>query len=506
MPAPDSLRQIPSVASLLATDEIRSLLARHPRAVVLRAVRRLLDGYRDAVLGGEWSGRTREEWISLLLADLPAEVASGERISLRRVINATGVVVHTNLGRAPLAEEAIRAISETASGYSNLEFDLAGGTRSRRLVHVEEMLLSLTGAESVHVVNNNAAAVVLCLAGLARGKDVIVSRGELVEIGGSFRIPEIMAASGANLVEVGTTNRTRLADYERAIGPETALLLKIHRSNFRITGFTEEASSADLASLGDRAGIPVMEDLGSGAVFDFGEAGIHGTPTVRQALAHGPGIVTVSGDKLLGGPQAGIIAGRKILVDPLKTHPLSRALRIDKLCLAALAATLRLYADERMAAARIPVLEMILEGERSVRARARRLVGKVRRKQARAARGTPGSPTGARPGPGDDPEGGAGLTVRVESSFSSPGGGAMPEVEIPTACVSVSHTRIRAEELEERLRTGSPPVVGRVAKGRILLDMRTVRDEELAALAAALVAAAGGMPPREMIDPRKRGG
>ncbi len=491
MPAPDSLRQIPSVASLLANDEIRALLARHPRAVVLRAVRRLLDAYRDAARGKKGGDRTRAEWVSLLLADLPAEVASGERISLRRVINATGVVVHTNLGRAPLAEEAIRAVSETASGYSNLEFDLAGGTRSRRLVHVEEMLLSLTGAESVHVVNNNAAAVFLCLAGLARGRDVIVSRGELVEIGGSFRIPEILAASGANLVEVGTTNRTRLADYERAIGPATALFLKVHRSNFRITGFTEEASSADLASLGDRTGIPFMEDLGSGAVFDFGQAGIHGTPTVRQALAHGPGIVTVSGDKLLGGPQAGIIAGRKTLVDPLKKHPLSRALRIDKLCLAALAATLRLYDDERMAAARIPVLRMILEEESSVRARARKLAGRVRREQARAVRGMPDCPTGAEPVPGDGPAGGAGLTVRVEGSFSSPGGGAMPEIEIPTAVVSVSHPRIRVEELEERLRTGTPPVVGRVAKGRILLDMRTVRDAELAELSAALVAAAG---------------
>ncbi len=492
MPEPDSLRQFPSVASLLATDEIRSLLAAHPRPVVVKAVRRLLDRYRGAVRRGEGPGRTRKEWTSLLLDDLPGEVASGERISLERVINATGVVVHTNLGRAPLAAEAIRAVSDAASGYSNLEFDLAGGTRSRRLVHVEEMLLSLTGAESVHVVNNNAAAVVLCLAGLARGKDVIVSRGELVEIGGSFRIPEILAASGANLVEVGTTNRTRLSDYERAIGPATALLLKIHRSNFRITGFTEEATSAELATLGDRAGIPVMEDLGSGAVFDFGEAGIPGTPTVRQALSCGPGIVTVSGDKLLGGPQAGIIAGRKALVDPLKRHPLSRALRIDKLCLAALAATLRLYDDARTAAARIPVLAMILEGEPSVRARARRLVGRVRREQARALAG-------------DGSAGGAGLTVRVERSVSSPGGGSMPEVEIPTACVSVFHPRIREEELERRLRTGSPPVVGRVAKGRILLDLRTVRDEELGPLARALVGAATGMPPPEKIDPRERG-
>jgi L-seryl-tRNA(Ser) seleniumtransferase len=453
-------------------------------------MRKLLDAYRSEALREKGAGIPREEWISRLLAALPGVVAEGEEITLRRVINATGVVVHTNLGRAPLSEEAIRAISDTASGYSNLEFDLAGGTRSRRLVHVEEMLLALSGAESVHVVNNNAAAVFLCLAGLARGKDVIVSRGELVEIGGSFRVPEILAASGANLVEVGTTNRTRPADYERAVGPATALLLKIHRSNFRITGFTEEVPAADLAVLGNRFGIPVMEDLGSGAVFDFAGAGIPGTPTIRQALAQGPGIVTVSGDKLLGGPQAGIIAGRKNLVEPLKKHPLSRVLRIDKLCLAALAATLRLYADERRAAARLPVLQMILEGEGIARGRARKLIAKVRRQTALARR-RDGTSAGDAvvAGPRDGSAAGGGLTLHVVPSVSSPGGGAMPEVEIPTACVAVSHPHIRVEELEARLRKGIPPVVGRIAKGKLLLDMRTVRDGELAELAAVLAAA-----------------
>lgn len=488
MPAPDSLRQIPSVASLLQRDEIRSLLARYPRAVVLEAMRKLLDECRGEALREKGPGRPREEWISRLLAALPGAIAEGDEITLRRVINATGIVVHTNLGRAPLSEEAVRAVTATAAGYSNLEFDLAGGTRSRRLVHVEEMLLALTGAESVHVVNNNAAAVFLCLAAMARGKDVIVSRGELVEIGGSFRIPEILAASGANLVEVGTTNRTRSTDYERAVGPATALLLKVHRSNFRVTGFTEEVSTADLAVLGSRFGIPVMEDLGSGAVFDFAGAGIPGTPTIRQALAQGPGIVTVSGDKLLGGPQAGIIAGRKDLVDPLKKHPLSRVLRIDKLCLAALAATLLLYADERRAAARLPVLEMILEGEEIARSRARKLIAKVRRQRAPAGRRDGSSAGDSVAGPGGVPAAGTGLTLHVEPSVSSPGGGAMPEVEIPTACVAVSHPHIRVEELEARLRKGIPPVVGRIAKGKLLLDMRTVRDGELAELAAALSA------------------
>jgi L-seryl-tRNA(Ser) seleniumtransferase len=403
----------------------------------------------------------------LLLSRLPAEISQMEAPSLRRVINATGIVIHTNLGRAPLCQDAVRAISDAGAGYSNLEFDLASGGRSSRLLHVEGLVLALTGAESAHVVNNNAAAVLLCLAGLARGREVLVSRGELVEIGGSFRIPDILAESGATLVEVGTTNRTRLADYESAVTGRTALLLKVHRSNFSITGFTEEASAAELASLGGRLGIPVMEDLGSGAVFDFSSVGIPGTPTVRQALQQGPGVVTVSGDKLLGGPQAGIIAGRKSIVDPLKKHPLSRALRIDKLCLAALEATLRLYADERRALSRIPVLSMIAEDEKSIRRRARKLVRRV-------------SAGGA-----------AGLVLSVEPGHSSPGGGAMPEVLIPTSCVSVAHPRVRVEELEERLRLGDPPVVGRIGKGKLLLDMRTVGDAELPALASAILAAAG---------------
>ena len=468
MPDQERLRNIPSVASLLESREIRRLLVRIPRAVVVDAIRRTLSVLRGEASLAASALRSRDEWTALLLSRLPPEIAAGESPSLRRVINATGVVIHTNLGRAPLPEEGIRAASEAARGYSNLEFDLATGGRSSRLVHVEGRIAGLTGAEAAHVVNNNAAAVLLCLAGMARGREVLVSRGELVEIGGSFRIPDIMSESGATLVEVGTTNRTRLADYENAVTARTALLLKVHRSNFSISGFTEEVSAAALSELGGRLGIPVMEDLGSGAIFDFSAAGIPGTPTVRQALAQGPGVVTVSGDKLLGGPQAGIIAGRSAIVDPLKKHPLSRALRVDKLCLAALEATLCLYADERRALARIPVLAMITEGESAVRTRARRLVRRVR--------------TG----------GGGGLELTIERAHSSPGGGAMPEVLIPTHCVAVSHPGVRAEELEGRLRQGNPPVVARIGKGRVLLDMRTVRDGELQELAAALLAAAAG--------------
>ena len=472
MTGPEALRNLPSVSHLLETDEVRTLLARHPRAVVVGAIRRILERLREEATAGGGAAHRRAEWSSLLLARLPGEIRSGEEIPLRRLINATGVVIHTNLGRAPLPEEAVRALAEVAARYSNLEYDLETGARFRRLAHVEEMLLELTGAESVHVVNNNAAAVLLCLAGVARGREVIVSRGELVEIGGSFRIPDILAESGATLVEVGTTNRTRLSDYERAAGPRTAMLLKVHRSNFRMSGFTEEVTASELAVLGDRIGIPVMEDLGSGALFDFQAAGIPGTPTVRQALRQGPGIVTVSGDKLLGGPQAGIIAGRSALVDPLKRHPLSRALRMDKLCLAALAATLRLYADERRAAARIPVLRMMLEEEKDIRARARRLVRRVNREAARAVPGGSGS----------------GVTLSLERGTSYPGGGAMPEVGIPTICIAVSLAAVSPGELDARLRKGNPPVVGRIGNGRFLLDMRTVRDAEVKELAAALAA------------------
>ncbi len=465
MSDPDRLRSLPSVSFLLESPGIRKFLLLTPRPVVVDAIRKIVSASREEAAAGA-PLRTREEWAAHVLSRLPAEIASAEEPSLRRVINATGIVIHTNLGRAPLPEEAVRAVSSAARGYSNLEFDLASGSRSTRLVHVEDLVLSLTGAEAAHVVNNNAAAVLLCLAGLARGREVLVSRGELVEIGGSFRIPDIMAESGATLVEVGTTNRTRLQDYENAVTSKTALLLKVHRSNFSVSGFTEEVSAAMLGSLGGRLGIPVMEDLGSGAFFDFSSAGIPGTPTVRQALANGPGIVTVSGDKLLGGPQAGIIAGRKVLVDPLKKHPLSRALRVDKLCLAALAATLALYADERRAASRVPVLAMMFEEEKAVRARARKLIRRVR-----AA-------------------GGAGLLMSVEKADSSPGGGAMPDVLIPTACVAVTCREGRVEDLEERLRRGTPPVVARIGKGKLVLDMRTVRDGEVAELAAALVSAA----------------
>jgi len=463
MPGTPGLRTLPSIASLLASDTARRLLRVHPRAVVADSLRRAVGAARAAV-AEERVSLSREEWAERVLSILPGEIASREALPFRRVINAAGVIVHTNLGRAPLPEEALAAVVDTARGYSNLEFDLAAGERSSRLAHVEETLRALTGAECAHVVNNNAAAVLLCLAGHARGREVIVSRGELVEIGGSFRIPDIMAESGARLVEVGTTNRTRLSDYENAVTGRTALLLKVHRSNFSVHGFTEEVCAADLARLGARAGIPVMEDQGSGALIDLAPHGIPGAASLRQVLAAGPGIVTASGDKLLGGPQAGIIVGKEDLVAPLKRHPLSRALRVDKMCLAALSAVLRLYADERRALDRVPVLRMLLEPEERVRARARRLVRAIR------ASGTS-------------------LVLVIERGGTSPGGGALPDTFLPTACVAVSHPRIPEAAMEARLRRGAPPVVARVGKGKVLLDLRTVRDDEVPLLAGALIAA-----------------
>ncbi|RJP20472.1 MAG: L-seryl-tRNA(Sec) selenium transferase [Deltaproteobacteria bacterium] len=463
MPDDQGLRNLPSIASLLGRDPVRDLLRVHPRAVVVDSLRRVLGVLRSSAGTGE--APSREGWVERILARLPAEIAAGESLSMRRVINAAGVVVHTNLGRAPLPEEALDAVLETSRGYTNLEYDLDAGERSSRLSHVEGMIRVLTGAECAHVVNNNAAAVLLCLSGIARGREVIVSRGELVEIGGSFRVPEIMAESGARMVEVGTTNRTRARDYENAITGQTALLLKVHRSNFAVTGFTEEVSAAALAAIGARAGIPVLEDQGAGALLDLAALGIPGAFSLRQALSAGPGIVTASGDKLLGGPQAGIIVGSEDLVAPLKRHPLSRALRIDKMRLAALAAVLRLYADDRRAVSGIPVLRMLLEPPARVRARAIRLVRRVRR------------------------AGGSALSLSLAPGGTSPGGGTLPDVSVPTTCVAVSHPGIPEEKLFRRLLGGDPPVVARVGGGKLLLDLRTVRDDEVPALAAALLAA-----------------
>jgi L-seryl-tRNA(Ser) seleniumtransferase len=427
--AAERLRALPSV------EELASSLADAPHAAAVRAARAAIEDARAAILAGRPPLDVRARAGEL------AERAA--RPSLRRVLNATGVIVHTNLGRAPLSEEVVRAALETAAGYSNLEYDLDAGARGSRQAHVEELVRELTGAEAALVVNNCAAAVLLAAAALAGGRELVVSRGQLVEIGGSFRIPEVVAQSGARLREVGTTNRTRLADYERALGEATGAILRAHQSNFRTVGFVEEVEIEALCSLG----VPVIDDVGSGALAE-GVPELAGEPPVRRSVAAGAAVVCFSGDKLLGGPQAGLMAGRREAVEACRVHPLARALRIDKLSLAALEATLRLYRDP--AARAIPVLEMLTADDATLRARAERLAH--------------------------------GIGEIVEST-AKVGGGALPLLELPGPAVALPGD---AEALAARLRANDPPIVGRIQDGRLLLDPRTLADEEIDLVRAAV--------------------
>ncbi|MEX0673241.1 MAG: L-seryl-tRNA(Sec) selenium transferase [Gaiellaceae bacterium] len=425
------LRDLPSVDELArGVDD--------PLAV--DAARRVLAQAREEIRAGADPGDLGER--------LQAELARVRRPRLRRVLNATGVIVHTNLGRAPLPEAALERVAETARGYSNLEYDLTAGTRGSRQDHCADVLRRLTGAESALVVNNNAGAVLLALAALAEGREVVVSRGELIEIGDGFRIPDVLARSGARLVEVGTTNRTRADDYERAIGPETAVLLRVHQSNFRVVGFGERPELSELARVAARHDLPLVDDLGSGRLNASNSLLLADEPSARDSLAGGAALVCFSGDKLLGGPQAGIVAGRAELVERLRRHPLQRALRADKLTLAALEGTLVLYLDPARARREVPVLRMLEEPAENVRARAERLAGLV----------------------GGD----------VEATVARVGGGALPLSELESWACAVE------EELSAPLRAGEPPVIGIVRDGRLLLDCRTLRDEEVDEVAAAV--------------------
>jgi L-seryl-tRNA(Ser) seleniumtransferase len=420
------LRDLPSVDELsrelddpLAVDAARSVLARA----------------REEIRAGAEPGD--------LVERLRAELAGARRPALRRVLNATGVIVHTNLGRAPLAEAALERALEVSRGYSNLEYDLADGARGSRQDHVAAILRRLTGADAALVVNNNAGAMLLALAALAEGREVLVSRGELIEIGDGFRIPDVLARSGARLVEVGTTNRTRPADYEQAVCAETALLLRVHQSNFRVVGFAEQPTLKELAALARRHELPLLDDLGSGVLVDAGDE-----PTVQASLAAGADLVCFSGDKLLGGPQAGIVVGRADLIERLRRHPLHRALRIDKLSLAALEGTLLLYLEPGRALREVPVLRMLHEEPSAVRARAERLA--------------------------------AALDGEVEETVGRVGGGALPLAELPSFACAVE------EALAAPLRDHEPPVVGIVRDGRLLLDCRTLTDAESDEVAAAV--------------------
>jgi L-seryl-tRNA(Ser) seleniumtransferase len=433
--SPVELRDLPSVDELAADERLTSAA---PRPLLVAAARSALARAREEIKAGADPGD--------LVGRVELELSAAREPRLRRVVNATGVIVHTNLGRAPLAREALERLSAVAAGYSNLEYDLHEGGRGSRQDNVAPILRRLTGAEATLVVNNNAAAVLLALAALAEDREVLVSRGELIEIGDGFRIPDVLARSGARLREVGTTNRTRAADYERAIGPETALLLRVHQSNFRVVGFTEQPRLAELVRIGRTHGLPVVDDLGSGVLVELEDE-----PSARDVLAAGADLVCFSGDKLLGGPQAGIVVGRAELVEQLRRHPLQRALRADKLTLAALEATLALYLEPERAAHEIPVLRMLAEPPETVRVRAERLADLV---------------------------GG-----ELEETVGRVGGGALPLAELPSFACAVE------EELAVLLREGDPPVVALVRDGRCLLDCRTIADSEVEDIAAAVASA-----------------
>ena len=458
------LSDIPKVDKVLARPELTRLLADFPRPAVVDAVRKVLAALRGAVQNEEAGAGELE--LGSIADRVRQELTMREGTSLRRVVNGTGVIIHTNLGRAPLAEKVRETLDAVAYGYSNLEFELEGGTRGSRYSHVEQLLCELTGAEAALVVNNNAAALLMTLAALAAGREVVVSRGELVEIGGSFRIPDIMRQSGALLREVGTTNRTHPRDYRTVITPETAILLKVHTSNFAQIGYTAEVTAADLVSIGREHAVPVMVDAGSGALLDLRHAGL-AEPTVQEYIRAGADIVTFSGDKMLGGPQAGIIVGTREILASLKQHPLLRALRMDKLGIAALEGTLRLYRDERTALARIPVLRMLTVSPAELSDRGRRLVRRLRRSVP------------------------ATVHLSLTPGFSQVGGGALPLAELPSTLLVVKCDGLSPQETERRLRTGDVPIVGRINKGEYLLDLRTISDDDVPLVEAALREIAG---------------
>jgi L-seryl-tRNA(Ser) seleniumtransferase len=467
MALPNELRRfIPSVDKLLATGVLEAALASYPRWVVLQELRAVIDEVRQGTIPLVTEGEGRTAWLAALAEEAARRAVVASGYSLQRVINATGVVLHTNLGRALLAPAAIEHVVAIATRYSNLELDLATGERGHRYDHVRELIRTLTGAEDAIVVNNNAAAVLLCLSALAAGKRVVVSRGELVEIGGSFRVPEIMAQSGCQLVEVGTTNRTHLVDYERAITADTALLLKVHTSNFRVIGFTATVEIDTLVPVARAHGIPIMNDLGAGCLIQLRELGLPHEPTVQEAVKAGSDLVTFSGDKLLGGPQIGVIAGRRDIIKRLEKHQLLRALRVDKLTLAAFEATLRIYRDAKDPVAQLPSLRMLRADRAAIAQRAEAFLARL------APRLLDGTTASTLPG------------------SSQVGAGSAPGVDLPTMLVAIRPQHAEVATIEAKLRAMSPAVMVRVYAGELLLDLRTVEPDEedvlLGSLATAL--------------------
>jgi len=451
----EELRKLPGVDRLLQEKAVQALAEEYGHDLTVEAIRQALDLARQNIMAGQDCPST-DELVEMIRVNLEAR----SRPTLRPVINATGVIIHTNLGRAPLSAEARAAMELAARGYTNLEYDLEAGRRGSRYVHAEELLCRLTGAEAALVVNNNAAAVLLILTALARGKEVIVSRGHLVEIGGGFRMPEVMRQSGARLVEVGTTNRTYINDYEEAITEETALLMRVHRSNFRLTGFVHEPTLGELIELGEKKGLLVADDLGSGALLDTSAYGLAHEPTLQESVAEGVALISASGDKLLGGPQAGIIVGQEDLIAKLKRHPLTRALRVDKTTIAGLQATLLHYL-KREAEEKVPIWQMIATHIEAIDGRAMAWAKKLAE---------------------------AGVTARVVDGLSTVGGGSLPGETLSTKLVAIQVDS--PDELARRLRAGDPPVIGRIEDDLFLLDPRTVFGEEEEVLIEAIKRAA----------------
>jgi L-seryl-tRNA(Ser) seleniumtransferase len=451
----EMLKKLPKIDEVLLVLEKQKIYDLAPREIVKETCRKVVQDLRNKIVNAKKKQSAESCSDAVAVAqEVEKSIKGLYRYSLRRVVNATGVILHTNLGRAPLCPEALERIIEVGKAYSNLEFDLAKGERGQRYDHVSSLLCALTGAEDALIVNNNAAAVLLVLNTLAQKKEAIVSRGELIEIGGEFRIPEIMQKSATKLHEVGTTNRTRLSDYEKAVNDKTGLIMKVHTSNYRIVGFTEEASIESLVELGKNRGIPVMDDLGSGCLIDLDQYGLQHEPTVRERLATGVDVVTFSGDKLLGGPQAGIIVGKKEALEKIKRNPLNRALRIDKFTLAALEATLMHYLRPADTVKKLRSLKALTEPVTAVKKRAENLIAKLQNEKFDS------------------------LKFSLREDFAAAGGGSLPTQQIPTILVAIKNKKISASRMEEKLRKLEVPVIVRVDKDEILLDLRTVSEDE----------------------------
>jgi len=454
------LQKLPSVDEILKSPDGVRWCKTYPRRYALKAIREIIDIRRKEILEVSSSDITMEG----MSRDIEAKIQRLSAFSLQPLINATGIVIHTNLGRSILSEKILENVKRVSESYSNLEYNIKEGKRGKRYAHITGILREITGAESALIVNNNAAAVLLCLSALAKGKEVIVSRGELVEIGGSFRLPDVMASSGAVLREIGATNKTHFDDYKNAINENTALILKVHQSNYRITGFTEEVSVTGLKALSGKYHIPFMYDLGSGCMIDLKPYGIYSEPTVQEIVSAGVDVVTFSGDKLLGGPQGGVILGRKEYIEKIQKNPLTRAVRIDKLTLAAFEATLMEYLDVDKAVESIPALKMLLQKAEKIKERAKKIALHLR-KQIKNAK------------------------VDIVEDMSKAGGGSLPEIDFPTYAVAIKPENISVNELEERLRKGAPVIIARIKDDALLLDARTVRDEDIGLLVNGVHAA-----------------